>query len=163
MDVIHICRQCRKEIKTQIIKCLTCDKEFHPGCHKIHKVYNAELVTCYGKYEIFTVKGNSTGEESSATYKSSVGDNQVQVQDSNMESKIDWLVMKVRDEMINKNEIKNIITSIVRDELEGFKKELEDMKKMWNIMSTGNVSRNYSEVVKEKKKENVIIIKPKEQ
>lgn len=65
--------------------------------------------------------------------------------------------------MINKNEIKNIITSIVRDKLEGFKKELEEMKKMWNIMSTGDASRSYYDAVKEKKKENVIIIKPKEQ
>lgn len=133
MDVTQICRQCRKEIKTQIIKCITCDKIFHPSCHKLHKVYNAEneLVTCSGKYEIFTVKGNNTGVESSAIRKSStVEDHQGEVQGSNMELKIDWLVRKVRDEMINKSEIKNIITSIVRDELEGFKKELEDMKKM---------------------------------
>lgn len=61
MDVTHICR---KEIKTQIIKCITCDKIFHPSCHKLHKVCNAEneLVTCSGKYEIFTVKGNNTGK-----------------------------------------------------------------------------------------------------
>lgn len=135
----------------------------------MHKIYNAEneLVTCSGKYEIFTVKDNNTGEESSAIRKSStVEDNQGEVQGSNMELKIDWLVRKVRDEMINKrriNGIKNIITSIVRDELEGFKKELEDMKKMWNSMSTGNASRSYCDAVKEKKKENVIIIKPKEQ
>lgn len=80
-----------------------------------------------------------------------------------MESKIDWLVRKVRDEMISKNEIKNIITSIVRDELEGFKKEMEEMKKMWNTILAGGASRSYCEAVKEKKKENVIIIKPKEQ
>lgn len=129
-------------------------------------MYNSknDLVACSGKCEIFTIKDNNTGEESSARGKSSTMEgSQVQVQDPNMESKINWLMRKVRDEMINKSEIKNIITSIVRDDLESFKKELGHMRKMWNIMSNGDASRSYCDAVKEKKKENVIIIKPKEQ
>lgn len=56
-----ICRQCRKDIKTEIIMCVPCDKGFHPSCHKLHKIYNAynELVPCKGKIEIFTLKGGS--------------------------------------------------------------------------------------------------------
>lgn len=156
-----ICKQCRKEIRTQFIKCIPCEKIFHPSCHKLHKVYNSvnEPVTCSGKYEIFTIRCNNTGEESSVKQRKSSNIEE----GPNMESKIDWLVRKVRDEMIGKNEIKNIITSIVRDELEGFKKEMEEMKKMWNIISAGDASRSYCEAVKEKKKESVIIIKPKEQ
>ncbi|KMQ86031.1 hypothetical protein RF55_15102 [Lasius niger] len=47
-------------------------------------------------------------------------------------------------------------------EFESFKKEMEDMM-MNNILATRDVPRSYNEVVKEKKKENVIIVKPKEQ
>lgn len=44
------------------------------------------------------------------------------------------MVKKVRDEMVSKNEINNIITDIIRNELEGFKKELEEMKEMMWIL-----------------------------
>ena len=56
-----ICRQCRKDIKTDIIVCVPCDKGFHPSCHKQHRTYNAanELVPCRGKFEIFTQKSGS--------------------------------------------------------------------------------------------------------
>lgn len=59
-----MCKQCRKEIKTQLFKCIPYDKEFHPSCHKLHKVYNAdnELINCTGKYEVFTIKENKSGE-----------------------------------------------------------------------------------------------------
>ncbi|XP_077279098.1 uncharacterized protein LOC143906728 [Temnothorax americanus] len=164
MEKQVICRHCRKEIKTQLVKCIPCDKVFHPSCHKLHKVYDSanELVSCHGKYEIFTIKNTHSEEASSVKERrpSNTEDNQA---GSSMETKIDWLVRKVRDEMIHKNEIKSIITSIVREELEGYRKELEEMKKMWSVMSSGNASRSYCEAVKEKKKENVIIIKPKEQ
>jgi len=43
-----ICRQCRKDIKTEVHRCVPCDKLFHPSCVKLHKIYNAadELVPC---------------------------------------------------------------------------------------------------------------------
>lgn len=52
-----ICRQCRKDIKTEIIVFVSCDKGFHPSCHKQHKIYSAlnELVPCKGKIEIFSI------------------------------------------------------------------------------------------------------------
>lgn len=65
-----------------------------------------------------------------------------------MESKIDWLVRKVKDEMVSKNKIKNIIISIVRDELESFKKELEEMRKMmWNTMPYRRYPASHTEQI----------------
>lgn len=166
-EILPICRQCRKEIKTQQTRCIPCEKIFHPSCHKLHKVYNKanELITCPGKIEIITAKGaNNNKGEGSATreHKSSyVEENKT---DGHMESKIDWLVKKIKDEMVSKKEIKSIITDIIKEELDEFKKEMEEMRKMiWNTRSDGDAPRSYSEAAKEKKKENVIIIKPKEQ
>lgn len=155
MDVVQyekqlLCRQCRKEIKTQIIKCMPCEKLFHPSCHKLHRVYNTanELIVCPGKWEIYNIKTGETRlkerkisntEENQETniktgetslVKGRKTSNMEEEQESSMDYKIDWLVKKVRDEMVGKNEIKNIITRIVRDELEGFRKEIEEMRKI---------------------------------
>lgn len=58
---------CRKDIKTEIIVFVPCDKGFHPSCHKQHKIYNAsnELVLCKGKIELFSIKGGSIEGSSS--------------------------------------------------------------------------------------------------
>lgn len=54
------CRQCKKDIKTEIHRCVPCDKLFHPSCVKIHKKYEGiELVPCKGKTEEFTAKSNT--------------------------------------------------------------------------------------------------------
>lgn len=81
--------------------------------------------------------------------------------------KIDWIITTVKemkDEMACRNEIKEIITNIVREEMESVKKEIEGLKRM---MQQGEVRsqipavrETYSQVVKENKKEKVIIIKP---
>lgn len=175
-----ICRQCRKEIKTQMIKCIPCDKEFHPSCHKLHKVYNVtnELINCPGKWEIFTIKVNNSGETSSAKERTMSHTEENQEGGSSMETKIDWLVRKIRDEMVNKNEIKSMIKDIVKDETDNLKKELEEMKKMiGNLnkaikdelqkglstnMEIGEVKMNYSGAVKGNQKESVLVIKPKD-
>ncbi|CAK9822952.1 hypothetical protein ANTRET_LOCUS1382 [Anthophora retusa] len=77
-----ICRQCRREIESQIIECTSCNKLFHPSCHKLHKVYNSanELVICFGKCEIITIKCTNTGEGISVKQRklSNIEDNQVQ-------------------------------------------------------------------------------------
>jgi len=56
-----ICRQCKKDIKTEVIVCIPCDKGFHPSCYKLHKIYNSsnELVPCKGKSETYTLKSGS--------------------------------------------------------------------------------------------------------
>lgn len=68
-----ICRQCRKDIKTEIYVCLQCDKGFHPSCHKQHRIYvYNELVPCKGKIEIFTIKGGFIEEGNSVKRGGSV-------------------------------------------------------------------------------------------
>ena len=170
MEKQVICRQCRKEIKTQLVKCIPCDKIFHPSCHKIHKVYDSanELVSCPGKYEIFTIKNTHTGETSSVKERksSNTEDNQV---GSSMDNKIDWLVRTVKelkDETACKKEIKSMIKEIVREEMGGIKQEIEELRKM--LMQgaygpSGGATRKYSDVIKERKEENILIIKPKVQ
>jgi len=49
------CRQCRKEIKTEIHKYIPCEKVFHPNCVKLHKVCNTrkKLISCKVKVEVY--------------------------------------------------------------------------------------------------------------
>lgn len=58
------CKQCRKEIKTEIVKYMPCTKIFHPSCHRLHKVLNSanELVPCLGKFEVCNLKGGEINE-----------------------------------------------------------------------------------------------------
>lgn len=169
----YVCRQCKKDIRTQLIKCVPCDKKFHPSCHKLHKVYNAanELITCPGKWEIFTIKESSAAKERtmSQTEENQTGGD-------SMEMKMDWLVRKIRNEMVNKNEIKNVIREIVKDETENLRREMEEMKKMMgnfkvvidelqNVLNAdkgmGEVKKSYSGAVKRSQRESVLVIKPK--
>lgn len=86
---------------------------------------------------------------------------------SNVDTKIDWLiktVREIRDEVACKSEIKTIIKQIIREELENFKKELEDVKRTIQEKITEiaeNEIKSYSEAVKDKKKESKLIVKPK--
>lgn len=159
-----VCRQCKKEIKTQLINCITCDKVFHPSCHKLHKVYNSEreLITCPGRWEILTIKGTASGEGAAAKGCEAMSVDESHVERTSMESKIDWLMKKITDEMFGKNEIRSLIMDTIKVELESFKKEMEDMMRS-TILASKEVPRSYSEVVNAKKKENVILVKPKEQ
>lgn len=175
-----ICRQCKKEIKTQLYKCVPCDKEFHRSCHKLHKVYNTdnELINCNGKYETFAIKDNKSVESDSAM-KRTVSQTDESLQGGiSMEKKLDWLVYKIRDDMVTKKEIKNMIIDIVKYETEGLKKEMEEMKEMignfykamkdelqkmeYTSMERGELKKSYSGVVKGNQTESVLVIKPKD-
>ncbi|KMR04821.1 hypothetical protein RF55_420 [Lasius niger] len=99
---------------------------------------------------------------------------------SSMEKKIDWLVYKIKDDMVSKKEIKNMIIDIVKYETENLKKEMEEMKRMignfnktmkdelqkmvntCTSMERGEVKKSYSEVMKRNQTESVLVIKPKD-
>lgn len=73
---------------------------------------------------------------------------------------------EIKDKSACKKEIRMIIKEAVREELGDVKKEIEDMRKMIQGGTGGSmegIQKSYSEVVKEKKKENIIIVKPKTQ
>jgi len=132
-----LCRQCRKDINTELIVCIPCDKSFHPSCHKQHKTYNSysELVPCKGKFEIFTQKGGSmeggSGDKDkkrecvdSGSALRPVGaertDLTKQTRDS-MDDKIEniyELIKEIKDEIIGKVMIKNIIKNIIKETME---------------------------------------------
>jgi len=82
-----------------------------------------------------------------------------------MDAKIDWLVKIIKElkkETACKKEVKRMIKEVVREELGNIKQELEDLRRMIQREAGGPVGefqRSYSEAVKEKKKENIIIIK----
>lgn len=145
----RICKQCRKEIKTQLIKCTPCDKEFHPSCHKLHKVYSAdnELINCNGKHEVFTIRDNKSGESSSAMKRTLSLTEESQQGGSSIERKIDWLVYKIKDDMVSKKEIKNMIIDIVKYETENLGKEMEGMKN--EIACKREIKTMIQEVVRE--------------
>lgn len=83
-----------------------------------------------------------------------------------MDVKIDWLVRTVRemkDEVACKREIKMMIKEVVQEEVKTIKQDLEDLRKVIQGAMNGSAEgahSSYSEAAK-KKKENVIIIKPK--
>ncbi|KYN12392.1 hypothetical protein ALC57_15440 [Trachymyrmex cornetzi] len=168
------CSACKKPIKSKVVKCGSCVKLFYyPGCVVKYKIYdrNQKLVPCAGPFEEFllesdqeakrtpTVAGNNRDRTEST---GSVGITGL----SSIDMKIDWLIRTVK-EIKNgtacKREIKMMIKEVVREEL---KQELEDLRKMIlgvTCESMDGLQRSYSEAVKEKKKENIIIVKPKMQ
>lgn len=176
------CSACKKEIKSQIVTCKSCVKLFfHPGCTSKHKSYdrNREYVSCPGPFEKFVIENEkkidlktrssrdrlgSTGsigsigkiENKAAGTGGSMG----------MDVKIDWLVRTVRemkDEVACKREIKMMIKEVVQEEVKTIKQDLEDLRKAIQGAMNGSAEgahSSYSEAAK-KKKENIIIIKPK--
>ncbi|XP_036147511.1 uncharacterized protein LOC118647204 [Monomorium pharaonis] len=178
------CAACKKEIKSQVVTCKSCVKLFfHPGCASKHKVYdrNREYVSCPGPYEKFTVDSEKdidmkktpiqTGsgrERLSSTGSTGSGGSRAIGVNVGMDTKIDWLVRTMRemkDEMACKREIKMLIKETVQEEIKAIKQEMEDLRKIIRggmQASAENVRGSYSEAIK-KKKENIIIIKPKTQ
>lgn len=83
-----------------------------------------------------------------------------------VDSKIDWLIKVVKamkDEVACKNEVKKMIQEIVGAEMGEVKQQIEELKRMIQGEGTSATRVTYSEAVKEKKKEKIIIIKPKVQ
>lgn len=184
--VEYRCSACKKEIKSLVVQCKACVKLFyHPGCAGKHRIYNKvnELVKCEGPFEQFSIESGkvemkktptvtgsgrertgSTGSAGSASNATGSAN-----KPSGMEAKIDWLVRTVkemRDEMACKKEIKTMIQEIVREELGSIKQEFEEIRK--SIQEglkgpSGDIPRSYCEAVRERKKESVIIVKPKGQ
>lgn len=182
-QVLVNCRQCRKEIKTEAYRCMACMKDFHPSCHRQHRVYNSanELVPCTGKVEIFAVKGRNINE----SRRLSVTDEE-QASGSSMDSKIDGiykLLIEMREEVISRECIKQMITEVISEEMDKIRMEIQKWKiaeietlinqavtrevKNINSLSTilteqDETSRNtYSQAVKNKSG-SVLIIKPKD-
>lgn len=111
-----ICRQCKKEVKTELFKCINCNKFYHPSCCKQYRVHNRanELVPCDGKIEKYTVtleNGNVTGE-CSKEYKEIDKENRGSCLEEDvpgvikkLDSRIDniyRIVKEVKDEMMGK-------------------------------------------------------------
>ncbi|KZC10816.1 hypothetical protein WN55_01828 [Dufourea novaeangliae] len=119
------------------------------GCVSKHRIYdkNQELVPCSGPFYRFAVESEADMKKASAVAGGS------------------------RDRLgctgstACKKEIKMVFKEIVREELGNIKQELlEELRRMIQdevCESTGGIQRSCSEAIKEKKKENVIIIKPK--
>lgn len=86
-----------------------------------------------------------------------------------MDAKIDWLVKTVKEiknESICKKEIKTMIKDIIQHEIKSVKEELEEVRRMLTTgpnSSSKGAQKSFSEIVKEKKKENVINVEPKVQ
>lgn len=175
------CSACKKEIKNQVVTCKKCAKLFfHPGCASKHKIYdrNQEYVPCPGPYEKFTIEserkmdlriGSIRDRTGSTGCIGSVGaENRTAgtIVSMGIDVKIDWLVRAVKEmknEVACKGEIKTMIKEIVQEEVKTIKQDLEDLRKIisgsMNI-STEGAHISYSEAAT-KKKENIIIIKPK--
>jgi len=125
-----VCRQCKKEIKTQAWKCVPCVKLFHPSCEKIHKVYNSlsELILCKGKIEIVQV---NVAKDSSKELQSSF--ERGQASGSTMDKKIDTLyllVKEIKNEIVGKNLITNAIKEVIDEEMDRIRQEMQTWKEI---------------------------------
>lgn len=181
------CSACKKDIKSNVVQCKKCIKLFyHPGCVSKHRVYdkNSELVACPGPFAKFSIDSDKDKEADmrkaststgllprSSGSTGSAGSNSNRTGDASgtmsTDEKINWLVKavkEIKDDLVIKREIKTMIKEVVREELGNIKQELGEMRRMIQETTCGpsrGPQRSYSEVIKEKKKENVIIVKPK--
>lgn len=164
------CSACKKPIKSKAIKCKTCvDKLFyHPSCLSRHRIYdkNKELVVCNGPFE--EILAENTGSTRSVGVVASLGGAKIPDGSSGIDGKIDWLirtVKEIKDETACKGEVKKMIKEVIKEEMNYVKQELENLRKMiqeGRNRPTDSAHSGYSDAVK-KKKENIIIIKPKAQ
>lgn len=175
------CAACKKPIKNQVVSCKSCIKLFfHPGCASKHKTYdkNREYVSCPGPFEKFAVESDKDTDMKKTPISTGISRDRLGSTGSagsggsramgvsgpvGMDTKIDWIVRTMRemkDEMVCKREIKMLIKEVVQ---EAIKQEMENLRKMirggMNELAE-NVHGSYSDIVKNKK-ENIIIIKPK--
>lgn len=58
------CYECKKLVHNDVVKCLPCKKNFHPGCVQKHRIWNKDndLVNCTGKKNIKRNKEKEKGE-----------------------------------------------------------------------------------------------------
>ena len=63
-DSLRSCAACKKSIKKEAIRCLECQKTFHPGCAKIHRRRNEsnEFVLCKGITQKISIGNVEYGE-----------------------------------------------------------------------------------------------------
>lgn len=101
----------------KIVKFVPCDKLFHPGYIKLHKVYNKEneLVPCKGKTEVFTMESSISDQGASESSRErKIADAEVGwVSGTTMDSKIDAIyrmISEIRNEIEGKKLIKQAIT-----------------------------------------------------
>ncbi|XP_046750286.1 uncharacterized protein LOC124413608 [Diprion similis] len=170
------CSACKKAIKSQVVQCKACPKLFyHPGCVIKHKVFdrNRELVQCAGPFMKFMIDENETVRSGiPMAGGSSDRRGSVEVSNSNkssVEMKIDWMVKTIKEmkeEIACKNEVKNIIQEIVQEEMQGVRQEIDELRRIIQgegITTARDIRETYSDAVKKKKREKVIIVKPKVQ
>lgn len=131
------------------------------------------MVQCHGPFEKFTIDSENGDVKktagSSRDRLRSAGTSGRQMSGStNMDQKIDWLIRttkEIKDETVCKREIKVMIKEIIQLKLKNVKEELEEVRRMLSAgpsCSSRGTQKSYSQMVKEKKKEN-IIVKPKVQ
>lgn len=138
-------------------------------------------MSCPGPFEKFTVESERDADMKKTPISTGIGRERLGSTESaggsgsraigangtsGMDTKIDWLVRtmrEIKDEMVCKREIKMLIKEVVQEELNAIKQEMEDLRRMVRGGMHGpteNGYSSYSDIVK-KKKENIIIIKPK--
>lgn len=142
----NMCGQCKKDIKTEVCKCVPCDKIFHPGCVKIHKVYNTanELVPCKGKTEVYVIKSNASensvaGENSSE--RKTINPEGVRVARNTMDNKIEMMydmIKCIKNEMVGKDLIKKVIKEIIDEEMDRARREIQH----WKEVELGSLVQN---------------------
>lgn len=143
---------------------------FHPSCVIKHKIYdrNREYVPCPGPFEKLSVESEKEMDlkKTPTPTGSSRATGSIMRGSTGIDVKIDWLIRTVKvmkDETAGKREIKIMIKEIVQEEMKTIKQDLEDLRKMFQEgmnRSEEGVHSSYSEALK-KKKENIIIVKPK--
>lgn len=126
-----ICRQYKKEIKTEIHKYVQCVKLFHPSCMKLHKKQEgSELVPCKGKTEVFMLKSNtnvSDGAGESSTERKLSSSEDGLASSSTMNNKIEAtykIIKEIKSEIIGKDIIKKVITEAIDEEMNRVRQEI---------------------------------------
>ncbi|KMQ86553.1 hypothetical protein RF55_14428 [Lasius niger] len=176
------CRACRKKVRTEVVRCKPSDKIFHPGCVQMHKVPNKdkELVLCKGEKENIrrcleeesAIKRTSgeivRGQKEKVTREED--EDRIIVKNDGIEesiSKILKIVREIKDDKVGRMEIRGIVREVIREEMEGLRKDVEEMKqalsRIYNDKSNeiSNKPRSYLEAAKTNKSETVLVVKPR--
>lgn len=176
------CSACKKEIKNLVLQCESCVRFFsHSGCAIKHRKYNEdkEIVKCEGPFRQIVLENAKTemkktlatgiGRErlgsTGSTGSAGVAGAAANTSTNGIDVKIDWLIRTVKEmknEIACKNEIRTLIKQIIHEELGAFKKELYEMKRDAPAGLVGS-GKSYCEAVRDKRKERVIIVKPKKE
>jgi len=147
---IVICQHCKKEVKTEIYKCILCGKMFHPSCVKFHKVHTKDKELVHSKEQVKVHLAKPSAGRSNKEAKASKSDG-CRTMDSSVDTKLDELLIIVKELKNEMGEIQQL--KQLEKTVETIKEEMVKMRQDFNKTIAETMEKLKSELISTIRKE----------